>query len=152
MTLVEEELVSCEGPETGLSAAFSYLGDAIRRGMPEPSWVFTFSEIAWMVHGYSDGGNEEAVKERMAEIRAYLPPVLVWEKKYSESYYEQTAKIWGVRLRIMTDRENACRKVVKGMEVVQVPDPDYVAPAAPMVERAVEIVEWVCGDDSSVSA
>lgn len=64
-----------------------------------------------------------------------------WEKDGDEDRFELRQQIApGAVVRLISDRESVCERVVTGTTTVTEPDPN-----APMVEREVETYEWRCG-------
>lgn len=136
--------------ELPFSRALRGVAYAMDQGLKAPSWMYPW-EIVWYIDDFDangDGRNSFDVKAEMAAIRAGLPrPGLEgWKKRYCGSQYSLEAELFGILFRVVAPRTTVCEKVVKGRELKVVPDPHYVAPPAPMVEREVDIVEWVCSD------
>lgn len=65
----------------------------------------------------------------------------MWTKEVTESFFNLHGMIGSNHVQLYIARDEVCERVVVGTEMRMVPDP-----AAPMVERPVEIVEWHCPD------
>lgn len=67
-------------------------------------------------------------------------------KQYFNDYAMATGYVGSIEITVHTQRSLVCEKVIKGYETRMVPDPNA------LVEKQVEIVEWVCNpllkDDS----
>jgi hypothetical protein len=92
-------------------------------------------------------------KEEMAKWATALPGKK--EKIVDSSYFTLKGSIpvggldeWGdpvkIPVEILTSRNTVCTRVVKGTEIKKVPAPLDQQPEPVMVEKEVEIVEWVC--------
>ena len=53
-------------------------------------------------------------------------------------------KFGAVEAMALVSKSSVCERVVTGTETIRVPDPTYIPPSTPLVERVVDKVEWRC--------
>lgn len=66
------------------------------------------------------------------------------EKNYVDDYATVTVTFGPLKAKALVSRREVCERVVVGTEVVKVPDPAYVPPDTPLIEKVREITEWRC--------
>ena len=94
---------------------------------------------------------DDSAREQMAAVARGIP--CRWAKETRDgydggpAYFDLTASLDGLRLKVTAERDSVCTRVVTGTREVTetVKDPDALA-AVPEVEvtRTVEDVEWQC--------
>lgn len=62
-----------------------------------------------------------------------------WRKQASGDTFYLHGTVSGVKVTLFASRSQVCERVVVGTETKKVPDPN-----APMIEKEVDVVEWVC--------
>lgn len=104
---------------------------------PEMAAIFsTFAKYNVLLH---PSWTHENRKEAMAAgIRALkqLGPV---KKDYSGEVFKAIVQLRSVELKLIADRADVCEAVVVGTREVEVPDP-----AAPLVKKTEDVIEWKC--------
>lgn len=81
-------------------------------------------------------------REEFAEVARLLGSA---SKDADENYFRISRQIGPVRVYGYTDRQNVCRRVVKGVKSVEIPAVEARAAQPARIEER-EIVEWVCDD------
>lgn len=60
------------------------------------------------------------------------------------AYRNVGVRFGAVEAMALVSKATVCERVVVGTETIEVPDPTFIPPGAPMVERVVDKVEWRC--------
>lgn len=62
-----------------------------------------------------------------------------WIKSVDSSFFRLNGEVDGMEIELLASRGAVCERVVTGVEIKMVPDPE-----APLVEKEVDVVEWIC--------
>ena len=83
-------------------------------------------------------------EEIPALIRAALADGVEVVKQHSEVQRNVELHFGALKAEALISKSEVCERVVVGTEVVQVPDPAYIPPETPLIEKTVEKTEWRC--------
>lgn len=79
-----------------------------------------------------------------AIIRAAKASGVEVVKHHSDSQRNVGLKFGPLQAMALVDKAEVCERVVVGTETVQVPDPTFIPPETPMIEKTIEVTEWRC--------
>lgn len=133
MTTTEQQ-AAAQQKATGLADGLRQLADMIEAN-PDIQPVYLTDMHVWCPRN---------VDEIRAIIRAAKASGATVEKTYSDSQANVGIRFGALRAMALVSREQVCERVVVGQETVQVPDPAFIPPTTPLIEKTVDVTEWRC--------
>jgi hypothetical protein len=120
---------------TEITTGLRYLADFLEAHpeLPYPTYLCTPS--VWCPMG---------LDEVQTILRAALADKIPVIKEHSETQRNVALDFGGLAAKALVSKSEVCERVVVGTETVQVPDPSFIPPETPLIEKTVDVTEWRC--------